>query len=123
MTLTFWLSFLPRFLLITGVVAVSSMSSAVAQNRTAWLQDNGSTRITGYLLKGESIQGVCDRACRDLNLFLYDEMGLLVDSDEAIDPMPLVSAPYEGTFAIELSMPTCTHWAGCSASVSSDYGF
>ena len=123
MALTFRPSFLSRSLLIAGIVLASSVSPAIAQNRTAWLQDNGSTKITGYLLEGESIQGLCDSACKDLDLFLYNEMGLLVDSDEAIDPMPLVSAPYEGTFAIELSMPSCTHWAGCSASISSDYGF
>ncbi|MEL6602582.1 MAG: hypothetical protein AAFP20_05075 [Cyanobacteria bacterium J06614_10] len=106
-----------------SVAFVGMISPAFAQDRTIWLRDNETTTITGYFLQGEDVYASCDQDCMDLDLFLYNEMGVLVDSDEAVDSFPIVTAPYEGTFSVQVSMPSCTHAAGCGATVSSDFGF
>jgi len=107
----------------TSVALVGLVSPAFAQDRTLWLNDNQETTITGYFLQGEDIYASCDEDCLDLDLYLYTELGVLVDSDEAVDSFPIVTAPYDGTFAVQVTMPSCTHSAGCSATVSSDFGF
>mgnify|MGYP001800668993 CR=1 FL=1 len=106
-----------------GVALVGIVSPAMAQSRTLWLNDNGQTTVTGYFLEGEDIYASCDEDCMDLDLFLYTELGVLVDSDEELDSFPIITAPYDGTFSVQVTMPSCTHSAGCSVSVSSDYGF
>lgn len=114
---------------LLGTVACASVawagvvSPAMAQDRTAWLRDNESTTMTGYLLQGEDVYALCDEDCSDLDLILYNEMGVMVDTDEQLDSFPIVTAPYEGTFIVEIAMPSCLHSAGCSVSLSSDYGF
>lgn len=136
------MSFLSKFLLLKcsasvsvstrrllGTVACVSVawagvvSPAMAQDRTAWLRDNESTKMTGYLLQGEDVYALCDEDCSDLDLILYNEMGVMVDTDEQMDSFPIVTAPYEGTFIVEVAMPSCIHSAGCAVSLSSDYGF
>ena len=106
-----------------SVALVGAVSPALAQSRTVWLNDNGQTTVTGYFMQGESIYADCDEDCMDLDLYLYNEMGVLVDSDDEYDAFPILTAPYEGTFSVQVTMPSCTHSAGCSASISSDYGF
>lgn len=106
-----------------SVALAGIVSPAVAQDRSIWLNDNGQTTVTGYFLAGEDIYASCDEDCMDLDLYLYTEQGVLVDSDEAVDAFPIITAPYEGTFSVTVTMPSCTHSAGCSVSLSSDYGF
>ena len=106
-----------------SVALIGIVSPAVAQSRTVWLDDNGQTTVTGYFLQGEDIYAECDEDCMDLDLYLYTELGVLVDSDEEIDAFPIITAPYDGTFSVKVTMPSCTHSAGCSASISSDHGF
>lgn len=106
-----------------SIALVGIVSPAFAQDRTIWLNDNGQTTVSGYFLRGEDIYASCDEDCMDLDLFLYNEMGVLVDSDDALDSFPILTAPYEGTFSVQVTMPSCTHSAGCSVSLSSDYGF
>jgi len=106
-----------------SVAWAGAMSPAIAQDRTAWLRDNESTTMTGYLLQGEDVYALCDEDCSDLDLILFNEMGVMVDTDEQLDSFPIVTAPYEGTFIVEISMPSCVHSAGCAVSLSSDYGF
>ncbi|MGB3570827.1 MAG: hypothetical protein WA783_20535 [Phormidesmis sp.] len=106
-----------------SVALMVASNSAIAQSRTLWLKDNGQTTVTGYFLQGENIYADCDQDCMDLNLYLYNEMGVLVDADDAIDALPTLTAPYEGTFSVQITMPSCTHSAGCSASISSDHDF
>ena len=120
-----------RAIVVSGVSAVlvatgalgAAVSPVMAQEHSSWIEDNESKRITGYLLQGESVSGLCDEDCSDLNLFLYNENGILVDSDVDADANPIVTAPYEGTFVVEVSVPSCEHWAGCAVSVRSDQGF
>jgi hypothetical protein len=107
-----------------AVIFNVGLGSALAQEHSSiWIKDNGSTVVTGYLLQGEDVQGLCDEDCNDMDLILYNEMGVMVDSDHEIDASPIVTAPYEGTFAIEISVPSCTHMVGCEVSVSSSEGF
>ena len=106
-----------------SVALIGIVRPAVAQSRTVWLDDNGQTTVTGYFLQGEDIYAECDEDCMDLDLYLYTELGVLVDSDEEIDAFPIITAPYDGTFSVKVTMPSCTHSAGCSASISSDHGF
>ncbi len=106
-----------------STVLSGAIGPAIAQNRTLWLYDNGQTTITGYFRQGENIYADCDQDCLDLNLYLYNEMGVLVDADDAVDASPVLTAPYEGTFSIQITMPSCTHSAGCSVAISSDHGF
>ncbi len=106
-----------------SVAIAGIVSPAFAQDRTIWLNDNAETTVTGYFLEGEDIYASCDEDCSDLDLFLYTEIGVLVDSDDAVDPFPIVTAPYDGTFSVQVTMPACNHTAGCSVSVSSDHGF
>ena len=115
---------LPFSAVSLAVVAIATTAnSAIAQDRNLWLTDNQSTLLQGYFLQGEDIYAICDEDCQDLDLFLYDINGTLVDADEALDAFPIVTAPYEGTFSIKIFMPSCNHRAGCAASISSEYGF
>ncbi|MEM6448679.1 MAG: hypothetical protein AAF703_00020 [Cyanobacteria bacterium P01_D01_bin.105] len=107
---------------VTFVVA-GALSPVLAQEHSSWIEDNETKKVTGYLLQGESVSGLCDEDCSDLDLFLYNEMGVMVDSDDGADANPIVTAPYEGTFVVEVAVPSCTHWAGCAVSIRSDQGF
>ncbi|NJK72043.1 MAG: hypothetical protein HC926_01095 [Synechococcaceae cyanobacterium SM2_3_60] len=102
--------------------AVGSLPAA-AQDRSLWLYNGESTTVYGYFLAGEGIYGSCDYDCYDLDLYLYDSTGRLVDSDTLLDSIPIVNAPYTGNFEIQVTMPNCSHSAGCAVEVSSDYGF
>jgi hypothetical protein len=95
----------------------------MAQDRSLWLHDGEETSVSGYFYAGENIYGDCDGDCYDLDLFLYDNAGRLVDSDELKDAYPILQAPYEGTFSVRVKMYDCTHVAGCAVEISSDYGF
>lgn len=101
---------------------LGSVSPALAE-RTLWLKEDEEATVTGFFMEGESIYAECDEDCENLDLYLYTKMGALVDSDEELDAFPIVVAPYEGEFSVKAAMPSCTHAAGCSASINSDYGF
>lgn len=85
---------------------------------------NGETlRESAYLYAGESVYGACDSDCSDLDLFLYDMSGNVVSSDTLMDAVPIVTAPSEGNYVVEVTMPSCNHEAGCGVELSSDHGF
>ncbi|MGC1308339.1 MAG: hypothetical protein WA885_14030 [Phormidesmis sp.] len=107
----------------TSVAFLALVSPAMAQDRVLWLEDNEQAAMAAYLLEGESVYATCDQDCSDLDLFLYNDLGAMVASDDELDSFPMVVAPYEGDFMIEVTMPSCPHSAGCSVSVSSDYSF
>ncbi len=108
---------------VAAMTLASMSSAAVAQDRTSWLRNSESATMTGYLLQGEDVYATCNEDCQDLDLFLYDDTGRLVAADEQIDSFPIVTAPYEGTFVVKVAMPSCLSAAGCSVSITSDYGF
>lgn len=102
---------------------IGMTAEARAQDRSLWLGTGQTSNVEGYFASGETIYGSCDGDCYDLDIFLYDAYGTLVSQDTAVDANPVVRAPYEGTFVVQVSMPNCSHQQGCAAWVSSDYGF
>ena len=121
-------SMLKRYSLLTatlmaGFSIMTAVSPARAQDRSLWLYNGQSTTVEGYFLAGEYIYGACDDDCLDLDLFLYDANGVLMYEDTEMDAVPMVAAPFEGSFSVEVSMPNCSHPEGCEVWVSSDHGF
>ena len=108
---------------LAAVALAGVVSPALAQDRTAWLETGDQTNMTGFFVAGETISGTCDSDCVDLDMFLYNEYGNLVDSDVLDDNYPVVVAPYDGEFIVNVTMPDCSHSAGCAVEVSSEYGF
>lgn len=53
--------------------------------------------------------GVCDQDCSDLDLWLYNEDGRLIDSDVAYDDIPVVGVTprWTGRFRVKVSMESC----------------
>jgi len=105
-----------------SIAAAGLVSPALAQDRTAWLATGGTTSTSGVFAAGESIYGSCDSDCTDLDMYLYDASGNLVDQDTNTDAYPIVTAPYNGEFSIQVTMPAC-YAEACAVEVSSDYGF
>lgn len=107
-----------------GAIAVASSAAiAQAQSRTDWLSSGDNIMYDGYLYAGEAVHAICDDDCYDLDMFLYDaETGDLVASDTLEDAIPLVIAPYEGNFLIELVMAGCS-LEPCETWTDSDAGF
>jgi hypothetical protein len=97
--------------------------AASGSTHDLWLMDDDTYVLTGQFYGNESIFGVCDIDCNDLDINLYDTNGSLVSSDTLIDNVPIVVAPYEGIFNVEVIMTSCTHPSGCAAQIDSDYGF
>lgn len=116
-------SLLPASLAASLCCVVASAVPAIAQNRSLWLYNGQNATVSGYFLAGENIYGTCDSDCYDLDLFLYDTAGNLVASDTLLDSYPIVTAPYTGNFSVTVTMPNCSHSAGCAVGVSSDHGF
>lgn len=118
--------------LLAGPAAAQSARGAaiVAEQLDAATSQMGLTagaRVTGRLAGDRSqmvnIQapggttwfiGVCDDACRDLDLIVRDASGREVGRDEAVDDVPVVAvATTAGTYTVEVSMVDCTgecHW-------------
>ena len=99
------------------------VTPALAQDHSVFLQEDESEKFTAFFLEGETISAICDEDCSDVDLYLYTELGVLVDSDTEVDAYPVLMAPFDGTFSVEVSMPDCSYAAGCSADISSEYGF
>ena len=116
-----------KSLLATAALAAVAFAGvaveARAQDRSLWLSNGGSETVEGAFYSGETIFGSCDGDCYDLDLSLFDSAGNLVSQDIAGDAAPVVVAPYDGYFYVEVSMPNCSHPSGCEAWVSSDNGF
>ena len=55
------------------------------------------------------IKAFCDEDCDDLDLYLYDEDGDELESDELEDDYPIIyfSPRYSGRYEIEVSMYSC----------------
>ena len=112
-----------RVSIVASLTILGSAKTAIAQDRSLWLRNNSRATLTGYFLQNEDIFAFCDEDCKDIDLFLYSPQGRLIDSDDATDAFPIVTAPYDGNFIVEVTLPSCTHSAGCAVNVSSDFGF
>lgn len=104
-------------------VVGSGATLALAQSRTDWLSTGQSVSHDGFLVSGETVYATCDSDCTDLDIMLYDaDSGQLVDSDTLTDAQPVVAAPYEGNFVIEVVMANCSVDL-CAAWTDSEHGF
>ena len=56
-----------------------------------------------------TLLGVCDEDCSDIDLYLYDEGGVLIDSDASTDDVPvlLVTPPRRGRYRVQVTMYDC----------------
>ncbi|MBE9112767.1 hypothetical protein IQ273_25595 [Nodosilinea sp. LEGE 07298] len=107
-----------------GAIAMATTAAiAQAQSRVDWLHHGETITYDGYLLADEAVFASCDDDCADLDMFLYDAAtGELVASDTLVDAVPVVVAPYEGDFLIEVVMASCS-LEPCEAWTDSDAGF
>jgi hypothetical protein len=101
----------------------NSGSSTRLPPHDVWLYQGGKQILTGQFYRNERIFGTCDVDCRDLDLKLYSTDGRLVAEDVLTDDFPVIVAPYDGIFTVEVVMHNCSHSAGCAAQIDSDYGF
>lgn len=106
----------------TTLAVAGLVSPALAQDRTDWLSSGGVTNTSGVFAEGEGIYGTCDSDCTDIDMYLYDGYGNLLEQDIEPDAYPVVIAPYDGEFFIQVTMPSCNAEA-CAVEVTSDYGF
>lgn len=51
--------------------------------------------------------GVCDGACENLDIRLYDSAGKLVDKDEQEDDFPIVGIEASGSYTAKVTMAKC----------------
>jgi hypothetical protein len=110
-------------LALGAIAVVGSAAIAQAQSRSDMLATGESVAYDGYLAANESVFAACDDDCSDLDMFLYDaQTGELVASDTLVDAVPVVVAPYEGQFVIEVVMASCS-LEPCATWTDSDMGF
>lgn len=110
--------------LALGALAVAGAATlAQAQSRTDWLSSGQSVSYDGVLYAGEAVYATCDGDCTDIDILLYDANdGSLVGSDTLADAQPVVVAPYEGNFVIEVVMLSCSI-EPCAVWTDSEHGF
>ena len=109
MTLTHILRRLP---VTVALVAALIGGSVFAERSEGWLRDGASAYSEWiYLERGDMVTAVgeCDWDCSDLDLYLLDEDGDVMDRDTADDDSPVLAfmARYEGWYRVR------THMAGC----------
>ncbi|MEA5465710.1 hypothetical protein [Leptothoe sp. PORK10 BA2] len=115
----FKFSHLCAMTLMTAATVATLSDQAQAQD-THFLYEGESTSYEVYLLSGQSIYATCDENCFDIDLFLYDSTGAVVGADEATDAQPVIVAPYEGSFLVEMYMSSCATTEGCAAWLAYD---
>lgn len=84
-------------------------------SETGWQQrgemkQGGETSFTIQLKGGTqySVVGMCDTDCSNLDAYLTDSSGKLVDSDTQEDDFPIVAASASGTYTLRLVMKACS---------------
>ena len=110
-------------LAFSAIALTGGAALVQAQSRTDWLSTGQSVSYDGFLYAGETVYATCDSDCSDLDILLYDaNSGELVDSYTLMDAQPVVNAPYEGSFVIEVVMASCSI-EPCAVWTDSEYGF
>jgi hypothetical protein len=94
--------------------------SGKGYSETGWQQrgemKQGAETSYTITLKGGtaySVVGMCDTDCSNLDAYLTDSSGKLVDSDVEEDDFPIVAASASGTYTLRLVMKACSA-APCS---------
>ncbi|MGE0047031.1 MAG: hypothetical protein AB7J28_06420 [Hyphomonadaceae bacterium] len=84
---------------------------------TGILPQGGARGYTFTLQAGAEyrVVGVCDRACGDLDLRLFDQGGGLITEDTGPGTVPNVSSipRWTGRFSVQALMPSCGVRSGC----------
>lgn len=101
---------------LSSLALVGMASNAKAED--LWMLSGDSQVLEVYLGADQIVTGVCDSDCYDLDLHLFDVDGNLVSQDVATDAAPIVAAPWEGTFYLQVDMVNCAHPSGCGVSVN-----
>ncbi|NER81155.1 MAG: hypothetical protein F6K42_16630 [Leptolyngbya sp. SIO1D8] len=115
-------------ILVSLILVVTSVSGRaepnLAQSHSKWMNTGESFRVSSFFFENELISGECANDCYDIDLTLYEaNMQNAVAQDHGDTATPMVRAPYEGDFTLEVSMANCARTRGCRAWVSSEYGF
>lgn len=100
-----------RLLNLTQSLASSRGFSSTHSRYSGQLRSNQNETITLDLNAGTSymIVAQCDRDCSDIDLWLYDENGNLIDSDVLVDDTPIVNVTpiRNARFSLRVGMITC----------------
>lgn len=79
-----------------------------------WLKQGESFDLEQYLSANESITAGCNEDCFDVDLILYDAAKKeVVYQDIEANTNPKITAPYDGNFVVNLSLPNCSLSRGC----------
>lgn len=77
------------------------------------LYDNGETTFTVDLQGGRAYTflGACDNDCSDVDLWIYDERGNLIDSDVSRSDLPYLSFTprWSARFSVRVRMYACSY--------------
>lgn len=95
-------------------VSVNAQDDDLTESTIHWLNIGESFRIGTYLFENEPISSACSQDCYDIDLTLYDantKKSVAQDHDNTSTPM--VNAPYEGDFIVEVEMANCARSGGC----------
>lgn len=97
-----------------GLVKTKTWADSIPQGSQQYIEFT-LTAHTSY-----NFVGVCDQDCSDLDLYLRDDQGNLIDSDTQPDDHPVVSVTpkYNGTFRVYVNMVRCSN-APCRWAVGS----
>ncbi|MDH5805344.1 MAG: hypothetical protein OEZ54_09165 [Gemmatimonadota bacterium] len=83
-----------------------------ADPTTGSLNQGSSETFTVRLVGGMeyALVGVCDNDCSDIDLEVFGPNGNSLDSDFEVDDFPVLefTAPSNGSYTVEVSMPGCS---------------
>lgn len=101
-----------RLLDLTRNIASSRGFNSTHSRYNGQLRQGGEERVTLDLNAGTSymIVAQCDRDCSDIDLWLYDENGNLIDSDVLVDDTPIVNVTpiRNARFSLRVGMISCS---------------
>lgn len=97
------------FFTFTGTVYGSGV-----HEYSMWLKQGETFQLDQYLSVDESMTAGCNEDCFDVDLTLMDATTkTTVFKDVADNTSPKITAPYDGNFVIELTLPNCALTRGC----------
>ena len=113
-----FLKFVCIGLLMSVTLAFLTLSSRaeydLTEDNTRWMNTGESFRTEVYLFQDEPIAGTCSNDCYDVDLTLYEiSAKRIVAKDHGNTTTPMVNAPYEGSFVLQVGMENCARSGGC----------
>ncbi|MEO0540795.1 MAG: hypothetical protein AAFZ80_08000 [Cyanobacteria bacterium P01_A01_bin.105] len=101
-------------LLVVATHSVSFAADNLQEDSVRWLSNGEQLRTAQFLFADEPIFAACSQDCYDLQLTLHDSLTQAVVAqtrEHASNPM--LQAPYEGEFQVEVTMKNCARLNGC----------